>query len=162
MKRLVALVAVLWSCAGFASPPDLQLVGEAELKVLFWPVYHSRLYTGDGRYHPDQRPVRLEIQYLRTIDADDLISRTALEWEQQGLAHERQQQWLETLNRLWPDVNENDVLALELDENDRSTFYFNGEVLGTLSDRDFGTHFLGIWLSPQTSRPELRAALIGR
>lgn len=162
MKRLGALLAIFWSCAGFAAPSDLQLVGEAELKVLFWPVYHSRLYTADGRYDSDQRPVRLEIQYLRTIDADDLVSRTALEWQQQDLTHERQQQWLDTLARLWPDVNENDVLTLELDENDRSTFYFNGELLGTLADRDFGTHFLGIWLSPQTSRPELRAQLIGR
>ena len=162
MKRLGALLALLWSCAGLAAQSDLQLVGQAELKVLFWPIYHSRLYTDDGRYHPDQRPLQLEIQYLRNIDADDLVSRTALEWEQQDLAHDRHQAWLDTLARLWPDVNENDVRALQLDENDRSTFYLNGELLGTVADPDFGTHFLGIWLSPRTSRPELRAALIGQ
>ena len=43
----------------------------------------------------------------------------------------------------------------------RFSFTF-GQTLGGIEDPDFGRHFLNIWLSPDTSRPELRLALIGR
>jgi hypothetical protein len=32
--------------------------------------------------------------------------------------------------------------------------------LGQLSDADLAQHFFGIWLSPQTSEPRLRSALL--
>jgi hypothetical protein len=144
-----------------AAPTPLQKVGEAKLTVLFWDIYHSSLYSEDGTYYRGQRPLRLDIQYLRDIAATALVERTQAEWEDQGLAHENQPQWLAELGRLWPDVTQNDVLTLELDENDRSTFFHNGVRLGTIDDTGFGQHFLDIWLSPGTSRPELRLALIG-
>ena len=62
---------------------------------------------------------------------------------------------------MWPDVKKNDVLAIALDSQGRSTFFLNGQTLGTIEDPGFGRDFLAIWLSPETSRPELRLALIG-
>ena len=62
---------------------------------------------------------------------------------------------------MWPDVKENDVLALVLDGGNKSTFLLNGEPLGSIDEPAFGQRFLDIWLSPETSRPELRLALIG-
>jgi hypothetical protein len=143
-------------------PAELQVVGEARLKVLFWSVYDSRLYTADGDYQPGERPVRLDIQYLMNIDADDLVARTASEWEAQRRSHERQQQWLQALSELWPDVAESDTISLEIREDNRSVFYRNGELLGTLDDPEFGQYFLDIWLSPETTRPELRERLLGQ
>ena len=140
---------------------NLQLVGEARLNVMFWSVYDSRLYTADGRYEPDQRPLRLEIQYLRDFEAKALVQRTGEEWDHLQLSHERREQWLQQLATLWPDVGKNDVIALEIDADNRSTFFFNNEKLGVIEDVDFGEHFVAIWLSPDTSRPSLREALIG-
>ena len=162
MRHLLTVLILLCSVAARAEVDSLQLVGEARLQVLFWSIYDSRLYTADGTYEAGERPVRLEIQYLRDIDADDLVARTAQEWEQQGIRHERQAQWLEAMSGLWPDIRENDTLALELDETNRSVFIHNGQRLGAVEDPDFGQHFLDIWLSPGTSRPELRLALIGQ
>lgn len=146
-----------------ATPPaeNLQLVGEARLNVMFWSVYDSRLYTENGRYENAQRPLRLEIQYLRDFAAQALVEQTGEEWDHLQLSHERRDQWLEQLTTLWPDVGKNDVIALEIDTANRSTFYFNGEKLGVIDDADFGEHFVAIWLSPDTSRPALREALIG-
>jgi hypothetical protein len=140
---------------------DLQMVGEARLKVLFWSVYDSRLYTADGDYQAGERPVRLDIQYLMNIDSDDLVERTAAEWEAQQRSHERQTQWLQTLATLWPDVAETDTISLEILEDDRSVFYRNGELLGSLDDPEFGQYFLDIWLAPETTRPQLRERLLG-
>lgn len=162
MKRLaVALLALaaVWAQAGEGA---LRQVGEGHLRVLFWPVYNSRLYTADGAYREQQRPIRLEIEYLRAIAAEDLVARTREEWAFQGLLHPEQEEWLARLAVLWPDVDDGDVLALEVDRQGVSRFYCNGELLGTIADPDFGRAFLAIWLSPGTSRPDLRQALLGQ
>jgi len=90
------------------------------------------------------------------------VDHTRKEWQRLGVEGPQSQQWLETLARLWPDVRKNDLLALVLDKQDRGTFYLNGKALGAIDDPGFGEDFLAIWLSPETSRPELRLALLGK
>ena len=162
MTRYLASLALgLLATTVLAATPSLTMVGEARLNVMFFSVYDSRLYTEDGRYIADQRPLRLEIEYLRNIKAKALVEQTGAEWDHLQVTHERRGAWLEELTALWPDVGKNDVIALELDADNRSTFYFNGEKLGVMEDADFGEYFVAIWLSPDTSRPALREALLG-
>ena len=76
----LCLLALL--LAGNAQAEQLQLVGKARLEVLFWSIYDSRLYTADGSYTDGQRPLRLELEYLRDIEAADLVEQTRNEWHQ--------------------------------------------------------------------------------
>ena len=140
----------------------MQLVGKARLKVLLWSVYDSRLYTPTGRYDDGDRPLRLEIQYLRDIPARDLVDRTLVEWQAMGRNHPRQQQWLAALEAMWPDIAATDVLTLDLNTEGAAMFRHNGRSLGTIEDPAFGQEFVDIWLSRDCTRPELRLALIGR
>ncbi len=162
MRRLVTIALTLLLCGQTqASTAALRMVGEARLTFLFWPIYDSRLYSADGTYQEGQLPLRLEIQYLRDITAQDLITHTHSEWQKQGLSHAGQQQWLQLLSQLLPNVRQNDVLAMIVDEQGGSAFWVNGQALGQIDDPDFGKQFLSIWLSPNTSRPDLRQALLG-
>ncbi len=136
-------------------------VGEAELSVLFWSVYHSSLHSLNGSFIEKQRPIKLEINYLRDIEAADLISKTAEEWQQQGLNHANQNIWLEQLRIIWPNIKENDTLTFIVDTQNQSHFLFNQQSIGSISDEDFADHFLAIWLSEKTSRPNLRKKLLG-
>ena len=162
MHKLIIACLILFCSAAMAGPAELKKVGEAELRVLFWSIYNSRLYSTDGQYQEGQRPLQLQIEYLIDIESDALVERTGSEWDSQGLSHARQQQWLAELAALWPDVSKNDVLTLDIDADDRSTFYRNGELLGVIDDPEFGDHFTGIWLAPTTTRPKLRLALTGQ
>ncbi|MEJ2530541.1 MAG: chalcone isomerase family protein [Halioglobus sp.] len=162
VTKLLASLVLLSAIISPARAMELQKVGEASLKVFVWPVYNSRLYSADGNYVAGQRPVRLDIEYLRDVDAEDLVAHTREEWQHQGVTHEEQPRWLARLAQLWPDVAKGDILSVVVDDSNVSTFYRNGERLGALDDPDFGQHFLGIWLSPDTSRPELRLALLGK
>ena len=157
---LLVLTVILCSKAG-ASVGTLQMVGQARLEFMLWPIYDSRLYSTDGNYQEGQLPLRLDIQYLRDVDAENLVKHTQSEWQRQGLSHGGAQLWLATLSRLLPSVRQNDVLTLVVDEQGSSAFSVNGEPLGSIDDPHFGQHFLAIWLSPNTSRPELRQALLG-
>ena len=143
--------------------PNLTLkkCGTALLKVLFWEVYESSLYTPDGTWQDDTRPFRLDIRYLRTISAEDLVKQTGKEWAEQGKASPQHTTWMEDLRTLWPDVTSEDVISLSVDKAGVSTFLFNGEVIGRLQDPQFGEDFSGIWLAENTTRPQLRDQLIG-
>lgn len=139
----------------------LKKCGTALLKVLFWDVYESSLYTPDGTWQDNTRPFRLDIQYLRTISAEDLVKQTGKEWAEQGKASPQHNTWMDDLRELWPDVTNGDVISLAVDKAGVSTFLFNGEVIGSLSDPQFGEDFSGIWLAANTTRPKLRSQLIG-
>jgi hypothetical protein len=162
IRSALTLLAVLYCLPLAAEEKPWQLVGEAQLKVLFWPVYDSRLYSADGSYREGQLPLRLQIHYLRDVAASDLVENTQTEWERLPDVPPDSEQWLQRLSKMWPDVRVDDVLELQVDAQGRSTFLVNGQTLGGIEDPDFGRHFLNIWLSPDTSRPELRLALIGR
>lgn len=136
------------------------LVGEARLKVLIWEVYDSALFTPSGRWQGDA-PYRLSLHYLRNIPAAKLVEETEKAWREQGRNHPRLNEWLGLLGDLWPDITEGDNLVFGLNEWGDSAFWFNGSPLGSIEDRDFGPLFGGIWLDPDTPRPELRAQLIG-
>lgn len=155
------ILALTLSTAVQAAEQNYRLVGEAELKFMFWSVYYSRLYTVDGDYRDGQLPLRMEIEYQLPVKRKALVERTAREWDHLGVEHPRQEQWLTALLGLWPDLEREDVLALEVDADGVSTFFHNGEPLGRILDQAFGEQFLGIWLSPATSRPDVRASLIG-
>jgi hypothetical protein len=140
---------------------SLEKVGEARLKVLLWSVYDSRLYTETGNYQPGQRPLRLEIEYLIDVKAKQLAARTLKEWQDMGRQHPRQEAWIAQLETLWPDIRSGDVVALKLTEDNRAVFFHNGRRLGEVEDPDFGQQFVDIWLSKDSTRPELRLSLLG-
>jgi hypothetical protein len=140
---------------------ELKKVGEARLRVLFWSIYNSRLYTPTGSYAGEERPLRLEIEYLIDVKSSALVDRTAREWDAMGREHPRQDAWLTRLDQLWPNIDKRDVLTLEVNEENVSTFFHNGTLLGRIDDAAFGEQFLDIWLSEDSTRPSLREALIG-
>lgn len=144
------------------SPPQqMQIVGQATLSVLFWDIYHATLYSTNGRYQLGSYPVALNIQYLRNIKAQDLIKRTAEEWDKLGYPSEQYLPWLQQLKQIWPDILKGDELTLYLASAEHSDFYFNGERIGSLQAQNFGTQFLAIWLDEKCSFPKLRKQLLG-
>lgn len=139
---------------------DWQMVGKAKLKVLFWSVYESSLYTNTGSYEQNQLPVRLDIRYLRDIEAKELIKQTEKEWQHLAVEEQLYQTWLPLLEELWPDVKKDDVLSLHIDSDQTATFLWNDETLGQIDDKKFGQNFLAIWVSPDCSRPKHREKLL--
>ncbi len=145
-----------------ASPlQDLKIVGQAKLRVLFWDIYHSTLYSASGRYEPNEYPQVLEINYLRNITAQDLLEKTADEWQKLNIAQQDIDQWLPLLTQILPDIKKGDTLLLQVEGDQQSEFFFNGLSIGNISNPDFGPSFLRIWLDENCSYPKVRNQLIG-
>ena len=159
---LAILCTLVFSGVSMANPlDDLKKVGEAKLKVLFWDVYNSSLYSKTGEYQAEQFPQALKINYLRDIDAEDLIERTQDEWLKLGIKQVTFSQWIPLLTNIFPDIKKGDTLLLTVSENQQSEFFFNGKTIGKITDRTFGKNFLRIWLDKKCSYPNVRNKLIG-
>lgn len=145
-----------------ASPiNNMQKIGSAKLEIFFFDIYYSELYSLTGKYSSDERPLALQIKYLRDIKADDLIERTQEEWEKLGILNEQTNAWVGQLKALWPDINKQDMLTIVVDQQGVSEFFFNDAPLGVIDDTEFGKSFLAIWLDENCSFPKLRKKLIG-
>ena len=101
-----------------------------------------------------------EIEYLKDITAEDLLERTAQQWEHLNVPELVYSKYLPALKTIWPDISSGDKLTLFV-QNQQSFFYFNHEKVGVIEEADFSKLFLDIWLSPNTSQTQLRKKLLG-
>ena len=149
--------------AEFEEPlQDLRLVGEAQLRVFFWRIYDSSVYTTSGSYEGVEPGLALKIEYRRAIDGDEFISRTGEEWEKLGLLSDESSEWLAKLEEFLPSVIKGDVIILKVGDNLESVFHYNFERIGEIKTPQFTRDFLSIWLSEKSSYPKLQQQLIGR
>lgn len=139
-----------------------QQVGNAELSILFWDIYKAKLYTINGKFERIAGPLKLEITYYIDIEGKDLVAETANQWQEMGLSHENDGPWLDTLLAIFPDLQENDRLAIQLKANGEGLFFHNGSLLHQFPASLQLQNFLGIWLSSQSTRPKLMAKLTGK
>ncbi len=65
------------------------------------------------------------------------------------------------MKRLFPDVHAGDRITGVHRPGEGAAFFVNGRAVGEVRDSRFAQLFFGIWLSPRTSQPSLRAALLG-
>ena len=165
----ISLLLALWagplSDAGASAAPWQQLrpVGQGQMSWLWFKLYDATFYSETGRYQPGRYPQALTLTYARAIARDDLLSATATEWQRLGLGSAAdQQRWLGQLARLWPDVAEGDRLTFYVDEAGAGHFWWQEKLLGSLSDPQFSSAFLAIWLNDNSREPALSRRLRGQ
>ena len=170
--RLIVFLSILFMCislwinAALADPvtnyiSKAEKVGEARLSVLFWDVYDATLYAPDGIWSYD-KPFALSIRYLRKIDGVDIANRSIEEMREQGLQDDvLLAQWYREIKAIFPDVKKGTVLTAIFLPGQRTDFFENERLIGTVKGNDFLRWFSGIWLSDKTSEPALRKKLLG-
>ena len=179
------LCALLWAGAALAQPsvpgaaasrasapdarpelgalPGARLVGQARLTVWGFDVYDARLWApasfSAARFAVS--PLALELNYLRNFQATDIAERSLREMRRsQGISDAQAAQWNAELLRVIPDVRKGDRLVGVHRPGLGASFWVNGQASGEIADADFARLFFGIWLSPATSEPRLREALL--
>ncbi len=141
-----------------------QLRGRAPLRFFGLLVYEARLWTAPAfdpeRY--DQLPFALELEYARKLEGQAIAERSIAEMRRVGEFSDAQSKaWLGLMTQAFPNVGAQDRLTGLHDGGGGVRFYFNGQQTAATQDKTFTRLFFGIWLSPLTSAPALRKALIG-
>lgn len=138
-------------------------LGTARLRYWGFDVYDASLYAQPGfdiQRFETQR-FGLELSYLRKLKGADIAERSIDEMK--GLATiepAQAQRWLAAMGGLFPDVKSGDRITGVHVPGSGARFYLNGTLLGEIADDAFSRLFFGIWLSPKTSQPRMRDALI--
>jgi hypothetical protein len=144
--------------------PRHQLVGKARLSVWGFQVYDARLWAAPG-FRADSslaaQPFALELAYLRAFANKDVAERSITEMRRSALISDLQARaWMEEMMRVLPDVRQGDRIMGVNRPGLGAQFLMNGKPLGEIRDAEFARLFFGIWLSPKTSEPKLRSALL--
>lgn len=187
MKRLVLIALASAACAGAGAQtapsagnavavgsadhrpelkdalPQGQLVGKGRLTVWGFEVYDARLWApaGFGRGSYATQPLALELDYLRAFDAIDVAERSIKEMRRSTAISEAQAaSWSAEMLRVIPDVKKGDRVLGVHKPGVGASFWVNGKPSGEIRDPEFARLFFGIWLSPKTSEPKLRDALL--
>lgn len=163
MLRLSLLVfSFLLTFSASANPiQDLDKVGSAKLRVMLWNIYESALYTPSGNFKGIVPGLALEIEYKRNISKKAFIDYAREEWQKQSLYRNESELWLANLKTIFPSVKKGDRLVLKVADSLTSEFYYNDKFIGAIDSANFTSEFLAIWLSEQSSYPDLRDQLVG-
>ena len=143
--------------------PQSQLIGKGRLTIWGFQVYDARLWAqagfAAGSYA--SQPLALELAYLRDFEAKDVAERSLQEMRRsQAISEAQAARWRAGLLRVIPNVSRGDrILGLHR-PGVGAAFWVNGKVSGEIRDAEFARLFFGIWLSPKTSEPKLRDALL--
>ena len=164
-------LAAMASRAPHALPPEVaaelrgaQLLGAGKLRYLGLHVYDIRLWGEPGTTGRDlpSATLALELEYARALDGQAIAERSLK--EMQGLASidaPQAERWLQQMRQIFPDVKKGDRVTGVQHPGQAARFFVNGQPRGEVRDAEFTRLFFGIWLSPRTSQPKLREALLG-
>lgn len=143
------------------SVPQLRPLGQGTLTWFGLSIYESTLWVAGSRWSMDQ-PFALDIRYQRDIAGSRIVKSSVEEIRRTGGGDaERLARWEREMARVFPDVKAGDRLVGVNVPGRGARFYGNSGFLGEIADPDFARAFFGIWLSPGTREPGLRAALLG-
>ena len=144
--------------------PNARLIGQTRLSVWGFKIYDARLWSPPGLNARNfaSQPLALELAYLRDFSAADIVERSLKEMRRSAnLSAAQAQQWTAEMLRVFPDVKAGDRVLCLHRPGISASFWLNGRPIGEIADPEFARLFLGIWLSPQTSEPAMRLALLG-
>ena len=143
--------------------PAHRLLGKTRLKVWGFQVYDARLWVTAG-FKPEQfasQPFALELAYLRDFSRVEIAERSVAEMRRSAnFSDEQAKTWTAALVRLMPDVKKGDRITGINRTGEGALFLVNGKPGGEIRDAEFARLFFGIWLSPKTSEPQMRSALL--
>ncbi|WP_426148008.1 chalcone isomerase family protein [Polaromonas sp. DSR2-3-2] len=143
--------------------PQARLVGQTRLTLWGFDIYDVRLWAPDNFSAASfaSSALALELNYLRNFQAADIAERSLKEMRRsQPVSDAQAAQWKAELLRVIPDVRKGDRITGVHRPGVSAAFWVNGRASGEILDADFARLFFGIWLSPGTSEPRMREALL--
>jgi hypothetical protein len=144
--------------------PGASLRGQARLRFFGLHVYDIRLWAPTAVRGDDasRTSAALEIEYARHLKGPLIAERSLSEMQRVGeFSASDGERWLALMKQLFPDVQAGDRITSVHRPGEGARFHVNGRLAGEVRDATFARLFFSIWLSPRTSEPQLRTALLG-
>lgn len=137
--------------------------GQGQMRFLGLRIYDARLWVGPGFEAQSfaNYPLALELTYHRNFTGKAIAERSVQEIaRQRTLPPDLAQRWTDELTQWLPDVKPGDRLTGVYTPHQGMQLWLGDKALNPINDMELAQRFFGIWLSPQTSEPGLREALL--
>lgn len=142
---------------------DVFLAGTGQMRFWGMSIYDARLWV-DARFDVqtfDAHPFALELTYHRAFTSAAIAERSLDEIQRQRpVSSEQRERWLQALAAVLPDVQAGDQITGVYLPGQGMRLWRGNQPLGSIRDVELARLFFGIWLSPRTSEPGLRSALL--
>lgn len=145
--------------------PGATLLGQGQMRFLGLRIYDARLWASPEFEAADfgAHPLALELDYHRAFTGAAIAQRSIDEIERQGeLTPAQARRWHKALAAVLPDVQPGERLTGLYQPGQGMRLWRGQQALGSIDDAELARRFFGIWLSPRTSEPGLRSALLAR
>jgi hypothetical protein len=138
-----------------------QPYGTGTLSWFLIPAYDASLWT-DAMHWSMQTPFALSLTYRMSFSSSAIVDRSVKEMKHDNpsLSDATLAGYRTTMASLFPSVASGDRITGLYTLDGTTRFFHNGQLTGQVHDPAFAQAFFGIWLSPQTSEPDLRANLL--
>ena len=139
------------------------LIGRGKLTYWGFDVYLASLWASEASVNAEQwqmQRIALELNYLRDFKGADIAKSSIDEIHaQSSLPKSKATLWLKTLEDIFPNTNKGQTLVGIYIPNVGAQFLYENALIGEIKDLELAKRFFDIWLSPQTSAPQLRKRL---
>lgn len=167
LLMLAVLAALLLGGAAQAAMPQVapdvpgaRVAGQGKFTWFGMKIYDASLWVGEAGYVAGA-PFALELRYARSLGGKRIAEASADQMYKTGAGTPAQRTlWLGKMLAIFPDVKEGSSITGVFLAGGAVRFHLDASVLGTINEPGFAQAFAGIWLSPRTTAPQLREALL--
>lgn len=167
MRKYLLLAGLIWPLTAAASPPEVATAirsdkpyGTATLTRLWIHAYDATLWTDAPQWSMDET-FALTLHYRMDFTSDELVDKSIEEMRRIDNPSEAAiEHYRELLAKTFPDVKEGDRITALHTATGKTVFYYNARPVGAVNDPSFSKAFFNIWLSPETSEPAMRRAIL--
>ncbi len=144
----------------FSKPSKL---GAHNLKVWGFKVYNIQLLS-EIKNFSYQNKFAIIINYQRDFTKNNLIEKSLEEISRINNIKDKTliKIYQNKLEEIFFDVKKGDRKTAFFDPKNGVKLYFNGKFVGEISDLIFAKRFVDIWLSDQSSYPQMTKAILGK
>ena len=140
------------------------LIGRGKLTYWGFDVYLASLWASEASVNAEQwqmQRIALELNYLRDFKGADIAKSSIDEIHaQSSLPKSKATLWLKTLEDIFPNIKKGQTLVGIYIPNVGAQFLYETALIGEIKDLELTKRFFDIWLSQQTSAPQLRKRLL--
>jgi hypothetical protein len=173
IRRNIRKAVFLIACVLFVSPmgaqadwksryPNLQVIGTGVLKVFFMDIYNLTLYSEERNYAVSER-FALEFNYKKSVSKKTIVEASMDELSRSpDVSSFEIKAWKQILESGISDMKAGEKVSVIFSKSGDVEFWSKKSEPISFKDIKFAKNFAAIWLGPQTSRPKLRLALLGK
>jgi hypothetical protein len=164
---LLMAMPMMASGPAMAAPAEIASVihaaapyGSGKYAVLFITAYDTELWT-DAPQWSMNAPFALTLRYHIGFSSSYLVNRTLREMQHvdPSLNDAGVERYRKAMAFFAP-ASSGDEMTMLYQPGQPTRFFKNGALTGEVSEPGFTQDFFGVWLSPNTSEPDLRKSLL--